>query len=291
MDYYTFLKLIKIFGSVEAIYNSSISKEIFNQKLYSNNIYISKEVINQITDDVLKLKAEKMYNELKAFNIKIVHILSNKYPTNLKNIYMPPLVIFTLGNYELLEDGYKKIYTYSQDDFSYYGKKLYNTFLNYIQNDIKEDDFVNVYKNDENEVLKLDFNKGKNIVLIKESLVDMLEKKQEESLKIFEKLQDDENNENNLVIFFSYINYLDKSQEDLFIEYFTGIMDYLLVPEARYKKDIYVISSLLLEQGKEIFVAPGNIYTDTSYFSNFLLKEGANVILNKHDIAKYINKK
>ena len=60
-----------------------------------------------------------------------------------------------------------------------------------------------------------------------------------------------------------------------------------MIPESSYNKEIYLISSLLLEQGKDIHVVPGNIYTNSSYFSNFLLKEGANIILNKYDLEKY----
>ena len=40
----------------------------------------------------------------------------------------------------------------------------------------------------------------------------------------------------------------------------------------------------MLDFGKEILVVPGDIQDKNCYFSNYLLKEGASVVLNEEDI-------
>ena len=44
----------------------------------------------------------------------------------------------------------------------------------------------------------------------------------------------------------------------------------------------------MLEKGKDILVCPGGIYSHNTYFSNYLIKEGAKIVLNKNDVVDYI---
>ena len=50
------------------------------------------------------------------------------------------------------------------------------------------------------------------------------------------------------------------------------------------------IVSLTLDFGKNILTIPGNISDKNCSFSNYLLRDGANVILNKKDLDFFINK-
>ena len=288
LDYYVFIKLINTFETMENIYEKSKNKYLFKQILYSNNVYISNEIIFQITNSVIKNQSKTIYQKLKLNNIKIVGILTNDYPENLKKIYMPPLGIFCLGNTELLGENNIKNHTYYSKDFSCYGNKVYKLMLNYN----KTSKISNVF-NEEIKKLELEDNSnliskcniGKNIIILKNNILEILEN---EKIDFIEKIKlKNINLKDNLFIFFCYDNYFEKSSYEIFLEYFTGVLDCILIPESSYNKEIYVITSLLLEQGKDIHVVPGNIYTSSSYFSNFLLKEGANMILNKYDLEKY----
>ena len=279
LDYYLFIKLINAFGTIEELYNVSNNKDLFKQKLYSNNFYLSNEIISQITNSVIKSKNQIFYDQLKNQNIEIIHVFSNNYPEKLKKIHMPPIVIFAIGNCDLLVTKNNKIFTYFQEEFSSYGKRMYKLMINYLKND----EFVSIFE--ENKLSDLDskntnYSKGKNIIILKKEVTEMFKNDDLSDIKNI-------NLEENLIIFFCYNNYINKNNHDVFIEFLTGLMDGILIPEASYNKNIYLISSLLLEQGKDIHVIPGNIYNSTSYFSNFLLKEGANVILNTYDLGKY----
>lgn len=280
LDYYVFVKLINTFETIENIYERSKNQNLFKQILYSNNVYISNEIISQITNSVVKSQTKIIYEKLKLNKIKIVGILNVNYPENLKKTYMPPLAIFCIGNVNLLSQNNIKNYTYYTKEFSFYGNKMYKLMLNYIKNTKLINSF---YEENIDLIFNEKYNNGKNIVAFKN---DILEITKYNNLNLINELKD-VNLENNLFVFFCYNNYINKNINEIFLEYFTGIIDCILIPESSYNKEIYLITSLLLEQGKDIHVIPGNIYTNSSYFSNFLLKEGANIILNKYDLGKY----
>ncbi len=67
-------------------------------------------------------------------------------------------------------------------------------------------------------------------------------------------------------------------------------IDVLILVEARYEKKIVSLVDNYLYFGKDIYVVPSNIFSKNSYFSNYLIKEGADVILNKNDL-KFILRK
>ena len=72
------------------------------------------------------------------------------------------------------------------------------------------------------------------------------------------------------------------------INHVLSISDNLLIIEAKHETDIVNLVDLFLELGKEILVFPGDTWNKNCYFSNFLIKEGANVILNINDINLYL---
>ncbi len=68
----------------------------------------------------------------------------------------------------------------------------------------------------------------------------------------------------------------------------SGLSDGVLVIEARKNSGTNITVDFALEQGKEIFVIPGSIYSKTSDGTNFLIKEGAIPVTNYKDILNYI---
>lgn len=69
-----------------------------------------------------------------------------------------------------------------------------------------------------------------------------------------------------------------------YYSFLLSIIDILIIVEARYEKEIVNLVDLFLENNKEIYVVPSNIFRKNSYFSNFLIKQGADIILNKKDL-------
>ena len=67
----------------------------------------------------------------------------------------------------------------------------------------------------------------------------------------------------------------------------SGLSDSVLVVEARKNSGTNITVDFALEQGKDVFVIPGNIYSKTSDGTNFLITEGAIPVLNYKDILRY----
>lgn len=67
----------------------------------------------------------------------------------------------------------------------------------------------------------------------------------------------------------------------------SGISNSVLVTEARRNSGTNITVNFALEQGKDVFVVPGNIYSKTSDGTNFMISEGAIPVTNYEDIPNY----
>ena len=67
----------------------------------------------------------------------------------------------------------------------------------------------------------------------------------------------------------------------------SGLSDSIIVVEARKNSGTNITVDFALEQGKDVFVIPGNIYSKTSDGTNFLITEGAIPVLSYKDILYY----
>ena len=63
----------------------------------------------------------------------------------------------------------------------------------------------------------------------------------------------------------------------------------LVIPEADYNKEISIFVDCFLELGKEITIFPNEIFNKNAYFSNYLIKNGANVLTNIYQIQEVLN--
>ncbi len=62
--------------------------------------------------------------------------------------------------------------------------------------------------------------------------------------------------------------------------------DGVLVVEAKEKSGTLITVDFAQEQGKEIYVVPGNIDSINSYGTNELIKQGAKVVTKAEDILE-----
>lgn len=66
----------------------------------------------------------------------------------------------------------------------------------------------------------------------------------------------------------------------------SGLAKYILVVEAGEKSGSLITASLALEQGKDVFAIPGNIFSPNSIGTNKLIRDGAKIIISIEDILE-----
>lgn len=240
--------------------------------------------INQIEiSEILKSEYKENIEELKQYMIKnhieIITIKSIDYPTKLKNICDPPIVIYVKGNKKLL--GEKSIAIVGCRDATMYGRKIaekmaYNLSINNIN--IVSGLAIGVDSHAHIGTLKTKKNQGKTIAVIGNGLDDIYPK---ENKKLAENIL-----ESGGLIVSEYIvgikpNKINFPARNRII---SGLSDGVLVVEAKEKSGTLITVEYAIEQGKEVYAIPGNIDSVNSIGTNKLLKDGANFVTDVKDI-------
>lgn len=253
IDYYKYIELIKVFGSIEKIYENSNNNDIFIKKLKLNKVYLKSDELKRILSFEEKYKAKIKMMELKQKDIEIITIKNKKYSKYLNNEY----ILFVYGDINLLES--KKISIYNSNNVNMYSKKILNDFINILSNfkisivsDILDEN-TNIYCSEILTSIKRD-----KLLNLSNKIETEINRKSKVDIKIQYKIMSNVS----LAVFYIPINY-----------------------------DLKAVTLLdvFLENGKDILVVPGDIYNKDTYFTNFLIKCGATVITSKKDILYEIN--
>lgn len=207
-----------------------------------------------------------------------IDLNSKWYPEKLKNISYPPKQLFCLGNLELLNK--KSIAIIGSRNYSDYGKRATFDFsFDLAKNDVcivsglakGIDSFAH------EAALEAE---GKTIAVLGSGLDNIYPKENEQLF--YEIIQN-----NGLII--SEYPLGTKPEKQHFParnRIISGLSDGVLVIEARKNSGTNITVDFALEQGKDVFVIPGNIYSKTSDGTNFLIKEGAIPVTSYEDILE-----
>lgn len=254
------MKLIKVFKTAKNLYNISNNEKLLKSYIIRNDIKISKSLFEDLISKKIKIYSYNLFNNLISKNISIITIEEKEYPIKMLNIYLPMICIYYYGSINKILNN-KSVYLFLENTKSDYYQKIYNDFSSYLSK-IKN---INIIKFGNNKF----FNKDIGIEIKYTSLDNVLKNKSiiKNDVLII-------NNKNN--------------RKEYIMEVIAGISDLIIIPKARYNKFITILSNSAIEIDTTMVVCPGSIYSRETYFSNFLIKEGAYVLLNKKEIINYL---
>ena len=216
---------------------------------------------------------------MKANNIDIISINDKNYPQLLRQIYDPPISLYIKGNKNILNQ--KNIGIVGCRDSSEYGKNCAKYFsynlakekINIVSGLAKGvDSYAHIAVVDNFE------NCGRPIAVVGNGL-DIIYPKENEYLakKIVEK-------GGCIISEYPLGTKPEKMNFPARNRIISGVSSGIIVIEAKEKSGTLITVDFALEQGRDVFVVPGNINSENSVGTNRLIKQGARLVTNYKEI-------
>ena len=285
MKYWIWLASVEDLGPVKkfALLNKfETAKRIYNAT--EKEILKVDGMSDKIVQNMQKAKDAKLLEKYEKYilknDIKIINISDDNYPAKLKNIYAPPITIFAKGDISLLSS--KAIAIVGSREPSKYGiyvaekfsKELSKEGITIVSGLARGiDTFAHVGALS---------SFGKTIAVLG-SGIDVVYPK--ENAKYYKEIS-----EKGLIISEYIVGTAPESknfpQRNRII---SGLSDGVLVVEARKNSGTMITTDFALEQGKELYVIPGNITSNLSAGTNNLIKEGAKLVTDVCEILEDLN--
>ncbi len=238
---------------------------------------IGEIIANQILDERYRKDLEQYIKYMEKYHIGMITILDEDYPRKLRNIYDAPVVLYYKGNRKLLSCN-KVIAIVGCRNCSKYGENISTKFAHELAKEgiciisgmakgIDSAAHIGALKE-----------KGKTIAVLGSGLDRIYPS---ENLKLYNEIL-----ENRGVIITEYVigtnaNKMNFPARNRII---SGLSDGVIVVEAKEKSGTLITVDFALEQGKDIFVIPGNITSNNSVGTNELIKQGARCVTCVEDI-------
>ncbi len=219
---------------------------------------------NPNLDFIKEEEAQEYYNTLSC---KAISILSCFYPNKLKLLKRPPLIIYYHGNISLINKdkaaimGSYKNTLYGQKATEELIKKLDKVIITGFSFGIEQ--LANRY------AIK---NGLKNIIVLPCGLNHIYP---ENNIKLFNKIKDD----HLIISIFSPNMYTKRKNFKIRNELIGAICDELYVLEANYKCGVIKAIDSAIDMSNDIYVLPGSVFSKNSKLSNYLISQGANILL------------
>ncbi len=276
------IKLLNIYQNPENIYKLN-KKELLKiegiGEETANNIIISKN------EKLLKYHIKYM----KENNIDIIYILEKNYPQKLKEIYDPPISLYIKGNKGILNDknisiiGCRECTEYGKIAAKYFSYNLAKKNINIVSGLAKGiDSYAHLgclATHQENKNCeKNNYICGRTIAVVGNGL-DMIYPK--ENIELANEII---KREGAIISEYPCGTKPDKMNFPARNRIISGISSGIIVVEAKEKSGTLITVDFALEQGREVFVVPGNINSINSIGTNELIKQGAQLVSCYKDV-------
>ena len=280
-------KLLEIYKSPEQIYNLK-EKELL--KIHG----IGEKTVKNILDPSIRVYLENHIEYMNKYNIDIVSIQDYEYPKRLKEIYDPPISLYIKGDKNILNYksigivGCRKVSEYGKRASKYFSYNLANNGVNIVSGLAKGvDSYAHIGTIEAQYVeSSLQFKKnnyiGRTIAVVGNGL-DIVYPKENK------KLEDTILKTSGCVISeYPLGTKPEKMNFPARNRIISGMSNGILVIEAKERSGTLITVDFALEQGRDVFVVPGNINSINSVGTNELLKQGAKLVTTYNDITEYM---
>lgn len=281
--------LLDIYKEPEIIYKLK-EKELLKVK------GIGEKIINNILDESLKESVKKHIEYMQKNRIDLISIYDKEYPSALKEIYAPPISLYIKGDKNILNK--KSIAIVGCRDASEYGKSAAKYFaynlakqnFNIISGLAKGvDSYAHIGANCAlNEKNNSQINSypymdktdrcGKTIAVVGNGL-DIVYPEENTFL-----LNNIIKNGGAIISEYPLGTKPDKMNFPARNRIISGMSKGVLVVEAKEKSGTLITVDFALEQGRDVFVVPGNINSLNSVGTNRLIQQGAKLVMNYNEI-------
>ncbi len=273
------LKLIEIYNNPEIIYNLK-REDLLNIE------GIGEETANNIITSRNQKLLDYHISYMMKNNIDIINFNQKEYPNILKKIYDLPISLYVKGNKNILNN--KSIGIVGCRDCSEYGKKAAKYFaynlssknINIVSGLAKGiDSYAHIgclatYEKD--------VSLGKTVAVVGNGLDIVYPKENVELAKKIIKTG------GAIVSEFPCGTRPDKMNFPARNRIISGICSGIVVIEAKKKSGTLITVDFALEQGRDVFVVPGNINSINSVGTNHLIKQGAKIVTTYEDIEYFL---
>lgn len=263
------IKLLESYKNPEKIYNLKI-KELL--KIDG----IGEETVKNIMDSKNKQLLDYHIKYMEENNIDVIHIYEEDYPQQLKEIYDPPVTLYIKGNKKILNNknigivGCRDCTDYGKKSAEYFAYNLSKKYINIVSGLAKGVDSyahigcLSTYKENKN--------CGKTIAVVGNGL-DMVYPK--ENLELAKEIL---NNGGAIISEYPCGTKPNKMNFPARNRIISGVCSGIIVVEAKEKSGTLITVDFALDQGRDVFVVPGNINSINSVGTNELIKQGAKMV-------------
>lgn len=284
--YWVWLSLIPGIGSVKK--QKLLEKYKSPEKIFQLNKNelmkvegIGEKIAKAILDDNYKKQIEKHISYMQKNEINIISIQDNEYPQILKEIYDPPISLYIRGDSHILNQpgvaivGCRECTEYGKQVAKYFSYQLANEGVCIISGLAKG---IDAYSH----IGCLGAN-GKTIAVVGNGLDTIYPKENLElARKILEK-------GGAIVSEYPLGTKPDRMNFPARNRIISGMSKGILVVEAKEKSGTLLTVDFALEQGRDVFVVPGNINSVCSVGTNDLIKQGAKMVTTYEEVLENVN--
>lgn len=271
------LELLQEYGNPKKIYNLTESELLRVRG-------IGKELAKKIPDKNIKEQIYKHIKYMQKYKIDIISINDKKYPQILKQIYDPPISLYIKGNAEILNGkniaivGCRNSSKYGEEAAKYFAYNLSEKGINIISGLARGIDTyahignLGAMMHNGNDIC------GKTIAVVGNG-IDIIYPKENKYLE--EKII---KSGGCIISEYPLGTKPEKFNFPARNRIISGLSKGVLVIEARAKSGTLITIDFALQQGRDVYVVPGNINSVNSVGTNDLIKQGAKLVTRVEEI-------